>query len=54
LELSSGQCRLAFRVAFDWEGTVSRLVFLARHAGLGSGGMGTDSDDIGPCECVQG
>ncbi len=30
--------------------TVSRSVFLARHAGLRSGGMGTESDDIGPCE----
>jgi hypothetical protein len=27
-------------------GTVSRTVFLARHAGLRSGGMGTVSDDI--------
>jgi hypothetical protein len=27
-------------------GTVSRSVFLARHAGLRSGGMGTVSDDI--------
>ncbi|MFB9689745.1 hypothetical protein, partial [Amycolatopsis plumensis] len=31
-------------------GTVSGSVFPARHAGLRSGGMGTVSDDIGPCE----
>ncbi|WP_305080982.1 recombinase family protein [Pseudonocardia sp. WMMC193] len=35
-------------------GTVSRSVFSARHAGLGSGGMGTVSDDIGSCESTQG
>ena len=28
------------------EGTVPRTVFLARHAGLRFGGMGTVSDDI--------
>ncbi len=31
-------------------GTVSRSVFLARHAGLRSGGMGTVSDDIWGCD----
>jgi hypothetical protein len=35
------------------KGTVQRTVFLARHAGLRSGGMGTVSDDIGCCECTQ-
>ncbi len=34
-------------------GTVPRSVFPARHAGLRSGGMGTVSDDIGPCESTQ-
>ncbi|MFC5098925.1 hypothetical protein [Amycolatopsis plumensis] len=34
-------------------GTVSGSVFPARHAGLRSGGMGTVSDDIGPCESTQ-
>jgi hypothetical protein len=32
------------------DGSVSRSVFPARHAGLRFGGMGTVSDDIGPCE----
>ena len=34
-------------------GTVDQTVFSARHAGLWSGGMGTVSDDIGPCESTQ-
>jgi len=34
-------------------GTVDQTVFSARHAGLRSGGMGTVSDDIGPCESTQ-
>jgi hypothetical protein len=34
-------------------GTVQGAVFLARHAGLRSGGMGTDSDDIGRYESTQ-
>ncbi|ALE84158.1 hypothetical protein [Pseudonocardia sp. HH130629-09] len=43
---------VALAVAFG--GTVSRSVFSARHAGLRSGEMGTDSDDIGPCGSKRG
>jgi hypothetical protein len=44
---------LARRVAWRRGGTVSRSVCPARHAGLRSGEMGTDSDDIGPCESTE-
>jgi len=35
------------------DGTVQRTVFSARHAGLGSDGMGTVSDDIGRYESTE-
>jgi hypothetical protein len=40
-------------IRYSDRGTVSRTVFPARHAGLRSGGMGTDSDDIGRYESTE-
>jgi hypothetical protein len=43
-----------FWVLSTKSGSVSRSVFLARHAGLRSDGMGTVSDDIGSYESTRG